>query len=68
MLAMTNLAAADAAIGCWHEKYRWNSWRPEGAKLGETVARYERRHYFQPVRPPFSDEDGGATSPDDPDD
>jgi PAP2 superfamily len=28
MLAMTNLAAADAAIGCWHEKYRWNFWRP----------------------------------------
>jgi PAP2 superfamily len=28
MLAMTNLAGADAAIGCWHEKYRWNFWRP----------------------------------------
>jgi hypothetical protein len=28
MLAMTTLAAADAAIGCWHEKYRWNFWRP----------------------------------------
>jgi hypothetical protein len=28
MLAMTNLAGADAAIGCWHEKYRWSSWRP----------------------------------------
>ena len=28
MLAMTNLAAADAAIGCWNEKYRWNFWRP----------------------------------------
>ena len=28
MLAMTNLAAADAAIGCWHEKYHWNFWRP----------------------------------------
>jgi hypothetical protein len=28
MLAMTNLAAADAAIGCWREKYRWNFWRP----------------------------------------
>ncbi len=28
MLAMTNLAAADAAIGCWHEKYRWGFWRP----------------------------------------
>jgi hypothetical protein len=28
MLAMTNLAGADAAIGCWREKYRWNFWRP----------------------------------------
>jgi len=28
MLAMTNLAAADAAIGCWREKYRWSFWRP----------------------------------------
>jgi hypothetical protein len=28
MLAMTNLAGADSAIGCWHEKYRWNFWRP----------------------------------------
>ena len=23
-----NLAAADAAIGCWNNKYRWNFWRP----------------------------------------
>jgi hypothetical protein len=28
MLAMTNLAGADAGIGCWHEKYRWRFWRP----------------------------------------
>src|SRR5262249_21125082 len=28
MLAMTNLAGADSAIGCWHEKYRFNFWRP----------------------------------------
>jgi len=28
MFAMTNLAGADAAIGCWTEKYRWNFWRP----------------------------------------
>ena len=25
---MENLAAADAAIGCWNNKYRYNSWRP----------------------------------------
>jgi hypothetical protein len=28
LLAMTNLAAADGAIGCWHSKYHWRSWRP----------------------------------------
>jgi PAP2 superfamily len=28
MFAMTNLAAADAAIGCWNDKYHWNFWRP----------------------------------------
>jgi hypothetical protein len=28
LLAATNLAAADAAIGCWTDKYHWNSWRP----------------------------------------
>jgi PAP2 superfamily len=26
--ATENLAAADAAIGCWNDKYHWNSWRP----------------------------------------
>ena len=34
MLAMTNLAAADAAIGCWNDKYHWNFWRPITA-IGE---------------------------------
>jgi hypothetical protein len=28
LFAMTNLAAADAAIGCWNTKYHWNFWRP----------------------------------------
>ncbi len=28
LFAMTNLAAADAAIGCWNNKYHWNFWRP----------------------------------------
>jgi hypothetical protein len=27
-LAMENLAAADASIGCWNNKYYWNFWRP----------------------------------------
>jgi hypothetical protein len=28
LFATTNLAAADAAIGCWNDKYYWNFWRP----------------------------------------
>ena len=28
LFATENLAAADAAIGCWNNKYRWNTWRP----------------------------------------
>lgn len=28
LFAVTNLAAADAAIGCWNNKYYWNFWRP----------------------------------------
>jgi hypothetical protein len=28
LLAMVNLAGADAGIGCWYSKYQWNSWRP----------------------------------------
>ncbi len=28
LFAIENLAAADAAIGCWNNKYRWNFWRP----------------------------------------
>jgi PAP2 superfamily len=28
LFASENLAAADAAIGCWNNKYHWNAWRP----------------------------------------
>jgi hypothetical protein len=28
LLAMANLASADAAIGCWDSKYYWRFWRP----------------------------------------
>jgi hypothetical protein len=31
LFAMTNLAAADAAIGCWKDKYYWQFWRPIAA-------------------------------------
>jgi hypothetical protein len=28
LFAMASLAAADAAIACWNDKYHWNFWRP----------------------------------------
>lgn len=28
LLAVQNLAAADAAINCWNDKYYWDFWRP----------------------------------------
>src|SRR5262245_4629122 len=28
LLAMQNLAGADAAINCWNDKYYWDFWRP----------------------------------------
>ena len=28
---MVNLAAADGAISCWRDKYRWSFWRPRAA-------------------------------------
>jgi hypothetical protein len=31
LLAMLNLAGADAAINCWNDKYYWDFWRPWGA-------------------------------------
>jgi hypothetical protein len=31
LYAMVNLAAADAAIACWNDKYYWNFWRPRAA-------------------------------------
>jgi hypothetical protein len=31
LYARVNLAAADAVIACWHDKYQWNFWRPRAA-------------------------------------
>ena len=37
VFAMVNLAAADAAIGCWNDKYHWNFWRPiDAIRLADT--------------------------------
>jgi PAP2 superfamily len=31
LYALVNLAAADASIACWNDKYHWNFWRPRAA-------------------------------------
>jgi len=31
LYAIVNLAAADAAISCWNDKYYWSFWRPRAA-------------------------------------
>ena len=31
LLAMQNLAGADASINCWNDKYYWDFWRPWNA-------------------------------------
>jgi hypothetical protein len=41
LFAMENLAAADAVIGCWNDKYYWQFWRP-------ITAIREGRHRRQP--------------------
>jgi hypothetical protein len=58
LLASTNMAAADAAIGCWNDKYHWNAWRPitairEAADDGNpaTTADTEWTPLFDPSTP-----------------
>jgi hypothetical protein len=72
MLAMVDLAAADAAIGCWNNKYRWNFWRPitairEAASDGNplTAPDPDWTPLFDPatlpglITPPFPDHPSG---------
>ncbi len=61
LFAVENLAAADAAIGCWNNKYHWNFWRPvtairEAASDGNprTEADPTWTPLFDPSTPVFS--------------
>jgi len=61
LFAMENLAAADAAIGCWNDKYHWQFWRPitairEADTDGNpaTVADSTWLPLFDPATPVFS--------------
>jgi hypothetical protein len=58
LFATENLAAADAAIGCWNNKYHWSTWRPitairEAATDGNraTTADTEWTPLFDPSTP-----------------
>ena len=66
MFAMTNMAGADGAIGCWKDKYYWNSWRPitaihDAADDGNpaTVADPTWKPLF--TTPPFPEHPSGHT-------
>jgi PAP2 superfamily len=61
LFAMENLAAADALIGCWNDKYYWQFWRPitairEAATDGNpaTVADPTWLPLFDPATPVFN--------------
>ena len=71
---MVALAAADAAIGCWDDKFYWNFWRPMAAIReadtdgnAATVADPSWRPLFDPatqtvpplITPPFPDHPSG---------
>ena len=47
LFASENLAAADAAIGCWNNKYHWNTWRPITA-IREAASDGNRGHHARP--------------------
>ena len=78
MFAMTNMAAADAYIGCWNDKYYWKFWRPitairEADTDGNPATQADPtwRPLFDPatpvasapplVTPPFPDHPSGHT-------
>ena len=75
LLAMMNLAAADAAINVWNDKYYYDFWRPWNAIPGATTA-IEHRHRSgldsaahravpgAPVRAPWSRYSGLARADD----
>jgi hypothetical protein len=58
LFAKVSLAEADAAIGCWNDKYYWNFWRPADAihladtdGNPQTVADPTWRPLFDPATP-----------------
>jgi hypothetical protein len=51
MLALINLAMADAGIACWESKYRYNYWRPfQGIRLVDGAGNPIRDAAGNPIR------------------
>ena len=62
LFASENLAAADAAIGCWKDKYRWNFWRPITA-IREAASDGNRATQADPTWTPLFDPSTPVASP-----
>jgi hypothetical protein len=62
LLASTNLAAADGAVACWHDKYEWNFWRPMAA-IREADTDGNRRTVADPAWTPLFDASTTTTPP-----
>jgi hypothetical protein len=62
LLAAENLAAADAAIGCWNDKYHWNSWRPITA-IREAASDGNRATEADPMWTPLFDPSTPVATP-----
>jgi hypothetical protein len=62
LFASENLAAADAAIGCWNDKYRWNSWRPITA-IREAASDGNRATEADPTWTPLFDPSTPVATP-----
>ncbi len=72
LFAMVNVAMADAGIQAWHEKYKWNLWRPVvGIReansgwgptgLGDTHSGTTGDAFWQPLGAPRSNSDGAVS-------
>jgi hypothetical protein len=62
LFAAENLAAADAAIGCWNDKYHWNSWRPITA-IREAASDGNRATEADPTWTPLFDPSTPVATP-----
>jgi hypothetical protein len=62
LFAAENLAAADAAIGCWNDKYHWNSWRPITA-IREAASDGNRATEADPTWTPLFDPSTPVAAP-----